>query len=102
MEATIVFKDGTEMIAENHGGNCYGLETKPEFPNDLSIVTVNVDGQQTVLHDALVSDCASVDGKYWFTFTEESDYDKIIRELRENNDMLVECILEMSEIIYGE
>ena len=101
MEARITFKDGSEMTVEKNG-NCYILPTKPEFPADLSIVTVDSDDGVQVYNDALLIECASIDGRYWFAFSEESQTDKTIRELRESNDMLTECILEMSEIIYGE
>ena len=101
MEATIIFKDGTEMAAEKNG-TCFILPQKPAFPDDLSEVTVESGEDTRVYRNAVLTECASVDGRCWFTFTEESALEKTIRELREANDMLTECILEMSEMIYGE
>ena len=101
MEAKIIFKDGTEMTAEKNG-DCLILSQKTPLPDDLSIVTVQAEDGTREYHNAQVLECASVDGRYWFAFAEESEGDKTIRELKEQNDMLTECILEMSEIIYGE
>ena len=61
-----------ETLTVEKNGDSYIMQNKPVFPADLSLVTV------------------------------ESEADKTIRELQESNDMLTECILEMSEIIYGE
>ena len=101
MEAKIIFKNGTELTAEVNG-NSYILMDEPEFPEDLSIVTVQENGSNTVFNNAKVQPCASVDGRYWFTFVEEGELERALRELREENEILTECILEMSEIIYAE
>ena len=100
MEARIIFKDGTEITAEMNG-NCFITQSKPVFPADLSTVTVESEDGEKVFSNAQLIECASVDGRYWFAFNEESPMEATIRELQENNDMLTECILEMSEIIYG-
>lgn len=98
--AQIIFADGKTFAVEVNG-DCYIMDDKPEFPADLSIVTIE-DGEQTiVIHDAILIECASVDGRYWFAFIKESPEEKTIRELQESNQMLIDCILEMSEIIYG-
>lgn len=101
MEAKIIFKNGTELTAEVNG-NSYILMDEPEFPEDLSVVTVQENGSNTVFNNAKVQPCASVDGRYWFTFVEEGELERALRELREENEILTECILEMSEIIYAE
>ena len=100
MEAKIIYTDGTEMTVEKNA-DCYIVPTKPEFPADLSCVIVKSEQGDREYHDALLVECASIDGRYWFAFIEESQSDKAFRELRETNNMLTECILEMSEIIYG-
>ena len=104
MEAKITFKDGSEITAEANGNN-YITESEPEFPEDLSVVTVRTEGEgaeeEKVFHNPKVTECASLDGRFWFAFVEESEQDKVIRELQEQNDMLTECLLEMSEIVYG-
>lgn len=99
MEAVIIFKDGSELaVAQN--GDCYITATKPEFPDDLSVVTVHGD-EERVYENAYLIECASADGKYWFAFGEESQAEKQMRELREENEMLEEAIAELAEIIGG-
>lgn len=100
METKIIFKDGTELTVEKNG-DCLILTQKPSFPEDLSTVTVQAEDGTREYHNAQVLECASVDGRFWFAFTEESEADRTIRELKEQNDMLTECVLEMSEIVYG-
>lgn len=101
MEALITFADGTTLTVEKNG-DCYILPQKQPITGDLSHVTVESEDGSREYRDAILIECASVDGRYWFAFNEESLMDKTIRGLREANDMLTECILEMSEIIYGE
>ena len=101
MEATIIFKNGTEISAEMNG-NSLILNAKPVFPDYLSVVTVQSEAGNTIYHNAALQECASVDGRYWFTFVEEGELERTLRELREENEILTECILEMSEIIYAE
>ena len=60
---TIIFADGTELTAQQNG-DCFIVAQKPNFPADLSMVTV---GEQ-VLENVAVVECASVDGHYWFAF----------------------------------
>ena len=101
MEAKIIFKNGTELIVEKNG-SCFIANEKPDFPEDLTEVVETGEEEKRIYHDAYLIECASVDKKYWFTFGEETESEKTIRRLREDNDMLTECILEMSEIVYGE
>lgn len=98
MEAKIIFKDGTTIIAEING-DCYILNTKPEFPEDLSEVTIESQENIKVLHDAILNECYGIDNRYWFNFCEESAYDKTIRELKEENKMLEDAIIELADII---
>lgn len=65
----ITFADGTDVSAKKNG-DCLILTKKRAFPEDLSVVTVSGDGVETVYHNAELVECASVDGKYWFTFIE--------------------------------
>jgi len=101
MEAKIIYADGTEMTVEKNG-DCYILPVKQDIPEDLSVVTVTARDGIKVYNNATLIECASIDDRYWFSFVEESPSEKAFRELRETNNMLTECILEMSEIIYGE
>ena len=101
MEVTILFANGSTITAEKNG-SCFITSRKPSIPEDLSTVTITEDGQQTVLHDAIFVECAAVDKRHWFTFVEEGAEQKTIREQAERIEMLEECILEMSEVVYGE
>lgn len=100
MEATITFKSGKKITVEVNG-SCFIKKTKPAFPDDLSVVTIE-NGQETkVFENARLVECASVDGKYWFTFVSETESERVIRELREENEMLEGAIQELAEIIGG-
>ena len=87
MEAKITFKDGTEIAAEA-SGSCFITETKPEFPEDLTEVTVEIDETERTLNNVMIQECASVDNRFWFALIEESESDRVIRELREENAAL--------------
>ena len=101
MEATIRFKNGAVIVAEENGGS-YILSSKPQFPSNLDGVEIETEnGVKTFEHAQLV-ECASVDGKYWFSFTEKDPRDITIAEQEEKIEMLTECILEMSEVVYGD
>ena len=47
----ITFKDGTEMEAEVNG-SCYIVDGKPDFPIDLSEVTVSERGEIKITEDS--------------------------------------------------
>lgn len=98
--AMIRFTDGTELQTDRNG-DCFILPACPEFPEDLSTVTVEIGDETTVYHNAKVQDCASVDSRFWFTFIEESPAERTIRELREENTMLEDAIIELAELIGG-
>ena len=66
----IKFTDGTEIEAEVNA-TCYITDSKPTFPDDLT--GVKVDGE--TLENVTLQECASVDGRYWFTFVEVSNFD---------------------------
>lgn len=100
MEVTITFVDGTELTVRKNG-DCFIADEKPAFPDDLSVVTVESEEGSQIFYDAIVQECASVDGKYWFAFLEESAEEKTIRELREENAMLEDAIIELAELIGG-
>lgn len=65
----INFKNGL-MIETELNGNCYIVDSKPKFPSDLSEIIVIEDDIETVIHNAEILECASVDGRYWFAFRE--------------------------------
>lgn len=72
-KAKIMFLDGTELETD-HNGSCFIVDTKPQFPNDLSEVVVNITSEikeeTNTFHNVTVQECYSVDGRYWFGFLE--------------------------------
>ena len=100
MEVKIKF-DSSDVIFAEQNGESFITEQKSSFPADMGLVTVEgKDGVRTYNEPQIV-ECASVDGRYWFCFAEESPMQKRIRQLEANNDALLECLLEMSEIVYA-
>lgn len=77
-KVTIVFSDGLEIQAEQNG-NCYIVDEKPDFPADLSVVTI---GEQEMENVAIV-ECASIDGKYWFAFRQLSQTEIWMAEIED-------------------
>ena len=72
--ARITFKDKTVIYAEQNG-NCFIVNQKPDFPADLSKVIIS--GDETIkLKNAQLVECASVDGRYWFTFVGEQYFNE--------------------------
>ena len=100
MNVRIRFKDGAELTAERNG-DCYITDTKPNFPDDLSVVWINNGAYETVIKNAEIAECAAVDGRYWFAFIETPAEVLRQRELEDTIQMLTDCLLEMSELIYS-
>lgn len=91
-EVTIIFADGSELTAEQNG-ECFICPLKPSFPEDLS--TVRIEGETTrEIDNAVLIECASVDGRYWFTFVEESPDEIEKRQLRETIAALEDALCE--------
>lgn len=97
--AVIVFHNGERLNAEQNG-SCYIAETRPDFPSDMSIVTVQAEDGTREYHNAQVLECASVDGRYWFAFAEESEEKRREDALQARINFLEECLMEMSEEVY--
>lgn len=99
MEARIIFKDGTELTAEKNGDSFITTQT-PAFPADLSEVEVQCEEGNRTYYNVLVTDCASIDGRYWFAFVEQNQEQQTIKELPDRVTLCEECIMEMSEEVY--
>lgn len=98
MEAILTFMDGTVIEAEENG-NCFIVPAKPEFPEDLSQVTVEDETGEKTLQNVTVQEAASTDGRYWFVLVEESESDKAMRELRED---VGDALNGLLEFVLGE
>ena len=98
MEAKFIFKDGTEIVAEDRSGS-YAIAEKPVFPEDLTgMKIIDQFGERTLEYPIFV-ECAPIEGKYWFNFIEESIQDRTFRELKEENSMLEDAIIELAGLI---
>ncbi len=98
MEAILTFMDGTVIEAEENG-NCFIVPAKPEFPEDLSQVTVEDETGEKTLQNVTVQEAASTDGRYWFVLVEESESDRVMRELRED---VGDALNGLLEFVLGE
>lgn len=103
MEATIHILNLEDITAEKRA-DCYITATKPEFPEELGRVIIESEEGTQEFQEAQLIECASIDGRYWFAFMETPEEEKLkkrIADLESTKEMLEECILEMSEIIYA-
>lgn len=89
---TIQFPNGTQLTAEQNG-SCYIVDTKPAFPDDLSVVEVMGD-EPKVFHNAFVQDCASVDGRYWFAFVEKTQDELFRQQMQEDMASIEDALCE--------
>lgn len=65
----------------------------------MGLVTVEGTDDIRTYSDPQVVECASVDGRYWFCFVEESPREKRIRQLAEENEILAGAVEELAAII---
>ena len=93
MEALITFADGATLTVEKNG-DCYILPQKQPITGNLSHVTVESEDGSREYHDAILIECASVDGRYWFAFMELSDADRATRQMQAN----IEYIAMMTDV----
>lgn len=68
---TITFSDGTSINAEQNGTS-YIVNSKPDFPTDLTEVSVSGEDGDITLANVQIIECASVDSRYWFGMRELS------------------------------
>lgn len=100
MEARITFKNGETLTVEKNGDS-YIMQNKPVFPADLSLVTVESEDGSREYHDAILIECASVDGRYWFAFNEESQEEKERKMLQTRLDEAEAALIELAGLIGG-
>lgn len=91
---TIRFSDETEIIAEQNG-TAYITDEPISLPDDLSILTITSDdGNEITLYNVKFIECASIDGRFWFSFIERTE-DEMWKAAVE--DAIVELMLKESE-----
>lgn len=81
-KAIIKFNDGTVLEAEVNGSS-YIVDGKPDFPEDLSSVTIQSDNGAQVIEDARLIECYSNDGRYWFAFGKLSETERRFAEIED-------------------
>lgn len=95
MEAKIIFGNGEIITAEKNGESLI-TKKKPGFPTELGLVKVESELETRAYNEPSVVECASIDGRYWFCFVEESQQEKRIRQLTEENEILVGNVKELA------
>ena len=89
----IIFNNGMEIQAEKNG-NSLITDSRPDFPLDLSSVTVVGAGTECIYNHAEVIECVSIDERFWFAFREIPESERAARQMQAN----IEYIAMMAEI----
>lgn len=104
---TVILKSGRNLgpLSMNGGMLVSPAEvTKADLPDAelerVTILEIPDEGSavETVLHNAVCDAIQHGDYGWMFNLRERTEMEK----LRAENEMLTECLLEISEIIYGE
>ena len=105
---TIILGDKTEITNLELNGNNFISELiiKDEIfsEDNLANVIIKGDNGSKEFHDMYIAANRVIDGKSWFVIaekTEEMRRDERIAQLEAQNEALLECLLEMSEIVYA-
>ena len=87
----IAFADGTSINAELNGDS-YITDTKPDFPDDLSTVTITGPKTNVTIENARIVTCASVDGRFWFAILPTPQKEIETVKLRADLDFLAAMV----------
>ena len=83
----ITFNDGTEITADVNGGS-YITDEMPDFPEDLTNVTIEENGTEKTVEYGQLIECASIDGRYWFAIGEVSEQQRVIADMQSSIDYI--------------
>ena len=97
MKSKIIFNNGFEIEVEVNGTS-YIVDDKPNFPADLSNVKIITDDEETVIKNAVIGECASVDDRYWF-YIYSKDSNLIEDMLADMENALCEMSMEYANEI---
>ena len=104
---SITLSDGTVLGALELNGNNYiadGLIDDTVFAGKLGKITIS-DGEHTETYEDMVLLSNRVEnGRSWLVFGQKTQQEKAMErlaELESQNQMLMECLLEMSEMVYA-
>ena len=83
----IIFNDDTILNVEQNGNN-YIAESKPEFPEDFTNITIeNNEGIQTIKNGMLI-ESYPLDERYWFGIIEKPESEVLKEQILD-----IECIM---------
>ena len=85
--AKITFSNGEEIIAEVNGDS-FIVNEEPTFPDNLEDITIEKDGQEETIEHGRIIECASVDGRYWFTIGQISAEEMAAIKIRSDIDYI--------------
>ena len=85
---TITLANGREIVAEINANTYIVDEPFEATAKELSEVTVESSDDIRVLHNAVLQECASVDGRFWFGLHEMSDFDLFKLKMRGDIDYI--------------
>lgn len=93
-KSIIRFANGETIEAEQNGSSLI-TDYQPIFPTDLSVVTVEEsDGMINTYKNAEIIECASIDGRYWFTFREVPESERKAKQMQAN----IEYVAMMTDV----
>lgn len=108
MYYTIILGDQTEITnLELNGNNFISEQAIPDetfSESNLAHVVIRSESGFQEFRDMFLVANRVIDGKSWFVIaekTEEMKREERIAELEAQNEALLECLLEMSEIVYA-
>lgn len=107
MYYTIILGNQTEITnLELNGNNFISEQIIPDetFESNLTHVIIRSENGFQEFHDMFLVANRVIDGKSWFVIaekTEEMKRAERIAALEAQNETLLECLLEMSEIVYA-
>lgn len=89
METVIIrWNDGSPELEAEVNGNVYIVDEEPTFPSDLSNITIVSGGNEIVIANGKIVECASVDGRYWFGIQEVTEEEAIQATMRAQIDYI--------------
>lgn len=112
---TLTLSDGSKLENLQLNGNNFLSETEvtpATFAGKLSEVHIAASGTPTeplpypeTMHDAemvqITPASETPDGKWWFILREIPEEERYRKEMEQKNEMLTQCLMEMSEIVYA-
>lgn len=112
---SITLADGTALKGLRLNGNNFLSETEvtpATFAGKLSEVRITASSTPTeplpypeTMHDAelvqITPASETPDGRWWIILREIPEEERYRKEMEQKNEMLTQCLMEMSEIVYA-